>query len=101
MSKVRLKKPIAGAGSPTGSKKSVDEQPKPRAKRRDRERKTERLDIRVTPSVKRFVERIMDVTGLTAGDLLQLGGSAVLRDLDTEIEVKRPGYGTYRVHRPD
>lgn len=97
---VILKKRAPGAGNLAASKKSLDQDPKQKAARRDRERKTERLDIRVTPSVKGFVERVMDVTGLTAGDLVQLGAGAVLRDLDTEIEVKRPGYGTYKVRRP-
>lgn len=94
------KKRASGAGDSAASKKSLDQDLKQKAAERARERKTERLDIRVTPSVKRFVERVMDVTGLTAGDLVQLGAGAVLRDLDTEIEVKRPGYGTYRVRRP-
>jgi hypothetical protein len=101
VTKIRLTRPIGRAGSPTSSKGPADQRQKLRAARRDRERKTERLDIRVTPSVKGFVERIMDVTGLTAGDLLLLGGSAILRDLETEIEVKRPGYGTYKIRRPD
>ena len=98
---VRLRKRLPAAGIPAALKNSPEQDPKRRAAKRDRERKTERLDIRVTPTVKRFVDHVLDVTGLTAGDLVQLGASAVLRDLDTEIEVKRPGYGTYKVRRPD
>lgn len=67
---------------------------------RQRERKSERMDIRVTPTIKQFVEHIMDECGLTAGDLLLEGARAILRDLESEIEVKRFGYGTLKVRRP-
>lgn len=69
--------------------------------RRQRERKSERMDIRVTPTIKRFVEHVMDECGLTAGDLLLEGARAVLRDLESQIEVKRLGFGTLKVRRPD
>lgn len=52
------------------------------AKRRktDRERKTERLELRVAPSAKRVIQRAMAVSGLAAGDLAYEGARRVLED---------------------
>jgi uncharacterized protein (DUF1778 family) len=52
------------------------------AKRRkaDRERKTERLELRLAPSAKRVIQRAMAVSGLAAGDLAYEGARRVLED---------------------
>jgi uncharacterized protein (DUF1778 family) len=52
------------------------------AKRRkmDRERKSERLELRVAPSAKRVIRRAMAVSGLAAGDLAYEGARRVLED---------------------
>ncbi len=46
----------------------------------DRERKTERLELRVAPSAKRVIQRAMAVSGLAAGDLAYEGARRVLED---------------------
>jgi len=43
-----------------------------------RERKSERLELRVTPSAKKVIQRAMSVTGLAAGDLAQEGARRLL-----------------------
>ncbi len=46
----------------------------PRRKRSvDRELKSERIELRVTSSAKKIIQRAMAVTGLTAGDLAYEG----------------------------
>jgi uncharacterized protein (DUF1778 family) len=52
------------------------------AKRRkaDRERKTERMELRVAPSTKRVIRRAMAVSGLAAGDLAYEGARRILAD---------------------
>lgn len=44
------------------------------------ERKTQRLELRVGPSVKRLIEEAMAVSGLAAGDLAYEGARRVLQD---------------------
>ncbi|HZZ34477.1 MAG TPA: DUF1778 domain-containing protein [Caulobacteraceae bacterium] len=42
------------------------------------ERKRERIELRVAPSAKRLIQRAMEVSGLTAGDLAYEGARRVL-----------------------
>ncbi len=51
-----------------------------RRRKIDRERKTERLELRVAPSAKRVIRRAMAVSGLAAGDLAYEGARRVLED---------------------
>jgi uncharacterized protein (DUF1778 family) len=44
------------------------------------ERKTERLELRVAPSVRKLIERASAVSGLAAGDLAFEGARRVLED---------------------
>lgn len=44
------------------------------------ERKTERLELRVLPSVRKLIERACAVTGLAAGDLAYEGARRVLEE---------------------
>jgi uncharacterized protein (DUF1778 family) len=44
----------------------------------DRERKRERIELRVAVSAKKIIRRAMAVTGLTAGDLAYEGARRVL-----------------------
>ncbi len=46
------------------------------------ERKTERLELRVSRSVKQFIERAVAMSGLAAGDLAFEGARRVLSDLE-------------------
>jgi uncharacterized protein (DUF1778 family) len=46
----------------------------------DRELKKERLELRVAPSAKKLIQRAMEVTGLTAGDLAYEGARRVLEE---------------------
>ncbi len=43
-----------------------------------RERKTERMELRLAPSAKQMIQRAMSVTGLAAGDLAYEGARRVL-----------------------
>ena len=45
-----------------------------------RERKTERIELRVAPSVRRVIEQATAVSGLAAGDLAFEGARRVLED---------------------
>jgi uncharacterized protein (DUF1778 family) len=45
---------------------------------KDREYKTERLELRLAPSAKQVIRRAMSVTGLNAGDLAYEGARRVL-----------------------
>lgn len=45
---------------------------------KDREYKTERLELRLAPSAKQLIQRAMSVTGLNAGDLAYEGARRVL-----------------------
>ncbi len=44
------------------------------------ERKTERLELRVAPSVRKVIERASAISGLAAGDLALEGARRVLQD---------------------
>lgn len=46
----------------------------------DRERKTERMELRLAPSAKQVIRRGMSVTGLAAGDLAYEGARRVLEE---------------------
>ncbi len=50
------------------------------AKTAKREAKTERLELRVAPSVKKVIERASAVSGLAAGDLAYAGACRILAD---------------------
>lgn len=54
-------------------------------RKRDRERKTDRLELRVAPSVKRVIRRAMAVSGLAAGDLAYEGARRVLEEHERMI----------------
>lgn len=45
-----------------------------------RERKTERMELRVTPSARKVIERATAASGLAAGDLAYEGARRVLED---------------------
>jgi uncharacterized protein (DUF1778 family) len=53
---------------------------KPTLYKRRGEKKKERLELRVAPSAKRFIQRAMAVSGLSAGDLACEGARRVLED---------------------
>lgn len=100
---INLRKPIkkpAAAEPAKGAKTQATAEPARKSAKRERERKTERMDIRVTPTVKEFVQHIMDVSGYTAGDLLLEGARVLLRDLKASVEVERPDYRELRIRRP-
>lgn len=46
----------------------------------DHELKNERIELRVTPSAKRLIQRAVAVSGLTAGDLAFEGARRVLEE---------------------
>jgi uncharacterized protein (DUF1778 family) len=48
--------------------------------KRKQERKTERLELRVAPSVRSMIERATAVSGLAAGDLAYEGARRVLEE---------------------
>lgn len=48
--------------------------------KRKQERKTERLELRVAPSVRRTIERAIAVSGLAAGDLAYEGARRILEE---------------------
>ena len=56
---------------PASSKKPASQQ---------RELKTQRLELRVAPSVKRVIHQAMSVTGLAAGDLAYEGARRLLEE---------------------
>lgn len=45
-----------------------------------RERKTERMELRLAPSAKQVIQRAMSVTGLAAGDLAYEGARRILEE---------------------
>jgi uncharacterized protein (DUF1778 family) len=45
-----------------------------------REQKTERMELRVSPSVRRIIERASAISGLAAGDLAYEGARRVLEE---------------------
>ena len=92
--------PVVPAAVATGGAAIPSEHVPAKAAPRRRERKSQRMDIRVTPTVKEFVEHIMDVTGLTAGDLLLEGAKVLLRDLEARPPIDRPDYSALRFRRP-
>ncbi len=49
-------------------------------KRAAREHKTERMELRVAPSVRKTIERATAVSGLAAGDLAYEGARRILED---------------------
>ena len=48
-----------------------------------REKKTDRLELRVAPSAKALIQRAIAVSGLSAGDLAYEGARRVLADHET------------------
>jgi uncharacterized protein (DUF1778 family) len=52
----------------------------PARKRQGRERKTERMELRVAPSVRKLIERATAVSGLAAADLAYEGARRVLEE---------------------
>ena len=54
----------------------------PRHSRRQiaRERKTERMELRLAPAAKEVIQRAMSATGLAAGDLAYEGARRVLEE---------------------
>ena len=44
----------------------------------NRERKTQRLELRIAPSAKKMIQQAMSVTGLAAGDLAYEGARRLL-----------------------
>ena len=52
----------------------------PARKSRGREHKTERMELRVAPSVRKLIERATAVSGLAAGDLAYEGARHILED---------------------
>ena len=51
-----------------------------RRRKTDRERKRERLELRVAASAKRVIQRAMAISGLAAGDLAYEGARRVLEE---------------------
>ena len=51
-----------------------------RRRKTDRERKTERLELRVAASAKRVIQRAMAISGLAAGDLAYEGARRLLEE---------------------
>jgi uncharacterized protein (DUF1778 family) len=60
----------------------MDEMTAAPRRRAARERKTARLELRVTPSTRRLIERATAVSGLAAGDLAYEGARRVLDEHD-------------------
>ena len=54
-------------------------------KRPPREQKTERMELRVAPSVRKLIERASAVSGLAAGDLAYEGARRILADHEQMI----------------
>lgn len=52
----------------------------PARRRRAPEHKTERMELRVAPSVRKLIERATAISGLAAGDLAREGARRVLED---------------------
>ncbi len=50
-----------------------------------RERKTERMELRVAPSARRLIEQATAVSGLAAGDLAYEGARRVLEEHDRMV----------------
>jgi uncharacterized protein (DUF1778 family) len=50
-----------------------------------RERKTERMELRLAPSAKQMIQRAMAATGLAAGDLAYEGARRVLEEHERMI----------------
>jgi uncharacterized protein (DUF1778 family) len=48
--------------------------------RRTREQKTERMELRVAPSVRKLIQRATAVSGLAAGDLAYEGARRILEE---------------------
>jgi uncharacterized protein (DUF1778 family) len=57
----------------------------PSRKTQGREHKTERMELRVTPSFRKLIERATSVSGLAAGDLAYEGARRVLEDHERMI----------------
>ena len=49
-------------------------------RKRTKERKTERLELRVSPSVRRLIEQATSVSGLAAGDLAYEGARRIVEE---------------------
>jgi uncharacterized protein (DUF1778 family) len=52
----------------------------PARKSRGREHKTQRMELRVAPSVRKLIERATAISGLAAGDLAYEGARRILED---------------------
>jgi len=52
----------------------------PRQRRPARERKTERMELRLAPAAKQVIQQAMSATGLAAGDLAYEGARRVLEE---------------------
>lgn len=50
-----------------------------------RELKSDRLELRVTPSVKKIIQQAMAVTGLAAGDLAYEGARRLLAEQESMV----------------
>jgi uncharacterized protein (DUF1778 family) len=57
------------------------------AKRKHRDHKSERMELRLAPAAKRLIQRAMSVTGLAAGDLAYEGARRVLEEHERMILV--------------
>ena len=53
----------------------------------DRETKSDRIELRVTPSAKALIRRAMTVSGLTAGDMAYEGARRILDEHDRLVLV--------------
>jgi uncharacterized protein (DUF1778 family) len=53
----------------------------------ERERKTERLELRIAPSAKKVIQRAVSISGLAAGDLAYEGARRVLEDHERMVLV--------------
>jgi hypothetical protein len=81
----------ATAAPEGGAKKlaSAPSEPPLKPAKRRRERKTERIDLRLAPSAKEFIEHVVDVSGVSPSNLLIRGAQDMLRDLETRFESDR------------
>jgi uncharacterized protein (DUF1778 family) len=52
---------------------------------RRREQKTERMELRVTPSVRKIIQRATAISGMAAGDLAYEGARRILEEHDKVV----------------
>src|SRR5207237_4916932 len=55
------------------------------ARRSRRKRKTQRMELRVAPSVRKLIQRATALSGLAAGDLACEGARRILEDHEREV----------------